>query len=80
MAEPPATPRWVKVFGIILLALTLLVSLILLTGRGRHGPERHMSPAGSSGSFVVAGTFGNSAGSALSGVVARIPAEVQAQS
>ncbi len=34
------TPRWVKVLGIIALALVLLVVIMLLTG---HGPGRHMS-------------------------------------
>ena len=33
------TPRWVKVFAIIGLALVLLVIVMLLTG---HGPGRHM--------------------------------------
>jgi hypothetical protein len=33
------TPRWVKVFGIIGLALALLMGLMLLTG---HGPGRHL--------------------------------------
>jgi hypothetical protein len=32
-------PRWVKVFGIIGLAVVLLIVVMLLTG---HGPGRHM--------------------------------------
>jgi hypothetical protein len=32
------TPRWVKVFGIIALALLLLFVILMLTG---HGPGRH---------------------------------------
>jgi hypothetical protein len=34
------TPRWVKVFGIIAVALVVLVIFMLLTG---HGPGRHAS-------------------------------------
>ena len=34
----PGTPRWVKVFGIIALALVLLFVILMLTG---HGPGRH---------------------------------------
>jgi hypothetical protein len=41
--QPEGTPRWVKIFGIVAaLALTLIVVLIL-TGRGGHGPGRHVS-------------------------------------
>jgi hypothetical protein len=38
----PGTPRWVKVFGIIVLVLVLLVVVTMLTDPGRHGPGRHM--------------------------------------
>lgn len=41
---PPATPTWVKVFGIILLALALVVGIVMLSG-GEHGPSRHMPSA-----------------------------------
>jgi hypothetical protein len=34
------TPRWVKVFGGILIAVVLLVVLLKLIG-GEHGPGRH---------------------------------------
>lgn len=38
------TPRWVKVSGIIALALVLLFVTLMLTGRGGgHGPGRHTS-------------------------------------
>ncbi len=43
-----ATPRWVKVFGIIALVLILLVGVLLLTGGGNHGPGRH-TPSGEAG-------------------------------
>jgi hypothetical protein len=37
------TPRWVKVFGSILIALLLLFLLMHLTGLiGHHGPGRHL--------------------------------------
>jgi hypothetical protein len=35
-------PRWVKVSGIIALAVLLLVIILLLTGSD-HGPSRHKS-------------------------------------
>lgn len=38
---PPATPRWVKVFGIITLIVALLVLGLLLFSGGTHGPRRH---------------------------------------
>lgn len=43
MAEPrpyPGAPRWVKVFGIVVLLAVLLFVILLLT-RGPHGPQRH---------------------------------------
>ena len=45
----PGTPRWVKVYGIIVIVLVLLVVVMLLTG---HGPGRH-TPSGDAGSQVV---------------------------
>jgi len=39
------TPRWVKVSGLIALALALLLVLLLLLGGGEHGPGRHRRPA-----------------------------------
>ncbi len=42
----PPMPRWVKVFGIVLIVLVLLVGIILFTGiGGEHGPGRH-NPSG----------------------------------
>jgi len=44
--SPPGTPRWVKVFGIIVLVAVLLLVGLLLFGGGAHGPQRHsFSPA-----------------------------------
>ena len=36
------TPRWVKVSGVIAIAVLLLILIVLLTG-GNHGPGRHRS-------------------------------------
>jgi ABC-type transporter Mla subunit MlaD len=35
------TPRWVKVFGIIALVLVVLLVVMIIAGRGDHGPGRH---------------------------------------
>jgi hypothetical protein len=43
-----ATPRWVKVAGLIALVVLLLFVILLLTGGG-HGPGRHTSSGGSPG-------------------------------
>ncbi len=40
------TPRWVKVFGIVLAIIVLLVVLMMLLSGGKHGPGRHMSSGG----------------------------------
>jgi len=64
----PGTPRWVKVFGIIVIVLVLLVGIIMFTGLGgEHGPGRHM-PGGdtrpSSGQENTGGVGGPVASSA----------------
>ena len=42
-ASTAGTPRWVKVFGVIVIVLVLLVAVLLLTGvGGLHGPARHI--------------------------------------
>ncbi len=44
------TPRWVKVFGIIAVAVVVLFLVLVLTGRGGdHGPGRHIDGDDSSG-------------------------------
>jgi hypothetical protein len=50
--RPPGTPRWVKVSGIIALALVLLVVVMLLVGGGPggHGPGRHIPGGNTPGS------------------------------
>jgi hypothetical protein len=40
-AQTNGTPRWVKVFGIVALIVIVLVVVMLVTGRGGHGPGRH---------------------------------------
>lgn len=40
------TPRWVKVFGIIVLILVLLVGILHLTGNSLGGPGSHTLPIG----------------------------------
>jgi hypothetical protein len=42
------TPRWVKVFGIIVIILVLLVIIMMSIGGGSHGPGRH-TPFGDTG-------------------------------
>ena len=37
--DDTGTPRWVKVFGIIVLVLVLLFVILMLTG---HSPGRHI--------------------------------------
>lgn len=41
---PPSTPRWVKIFLIIVIVLVLLFIILKITGiGGEHGPSRHFS-------------------------------------
>jgi hypothetical protein len=46
----PGTPRWVKVFGIIVIVVVLLVVARIFIG-GEHGPGRH-APSGDTGGQV----------------------------
>ncbi|MEU5789921.1 hypothetical protein ABZ754_19585 [Micromonospora purpureochromogenes] len=47
---PSGVPRWVKVFGIVVVVLLALFAIAQLTGvAGEHGPSRHL-PAGASAS------------------------------
>lgn len=41
---PPAMPRWVKVFGLIVIALILLGVLSTVIGGVQHGPNLHTMP------------------------------------
>ena len=42
-ARPPATPRWVKMSGVVLalIVLAVLVKVLVGGGVGGHGPGRH---------------------------------------
>lgn len=51
--QHPGTPRWITVFGVIAVALFLLVLYNVLAGGG-HGPSRH-APAGAAGGHTGAG-------------------------
>ncbi|MFC4711755.1 hypothetical protein [Planococcus dechangensis] len=53
--QPPRTPRWLKVFGLIAIALILLVIAIMLFGGGNHGPGRHSSGDEATQQFVLNG-------------------------
>ena len=46
----PGTPRWVKVFAIIVIVVVLLVVAMMFIG-GEHGPGRH-TPSGEAGGQV----------------------------
>lgn len=73
MAEPSpgaGTPRWVKVFGVIAVALILLFVVIQFTGvGGGHGPGRH-TPSGDVGSKDLPSSVALSVGTEI-----RIPPE-----
>ena len=61
----PGTPRWVKVFGIIVIVLVLLGGIIVFTGiGGEHGPSRHTPPGGSGGQTRPSSVDGPAAWSA----------------
>ena len=48
----PGTPRWVKVFGIVVIVLVVMVVILLLSG---HGPGRHTSSGDAGGRVVLSG-------------------------
>ena len=39
--SPPPIPAWVKVFGVLAIAVLVLLVVLLVFGGGRHGPGRH---------------------------------------
>jgi hypothetical protein len=43
-ASPPATPRWMKLSGLIVIVLVLLVIALHLTGYSPGGPGSHSMP------------------------------------
>lgn len=40
-AKPPAVPRWVRISGLIALAVILLAVVVMALAGGEHGPDRH---------------------------------------
>ncbi|MDD9380339.1 hypothetical protein M8Z33_27530 [Streptomyces sp. ZAF1911] len=59
----PGMPRWVKICGIVGIAVALLIVVMLLIG-GEHSPSRHIQGAGPG----VVATAAVDAGSALAEV------------
>lgn len=41
--EYPGMPRWVKITGLVTLAVILIAIVIMLLVGGEHGPARHFS-------------------------------------
>lgn len=57
--SPPGIPLWMKVSGIIVIALVLVFVILKLTGLGGdHGPGRHI-PSGDAGGDTPAIEFGS---------------------
>jgi hypothetical protein len=54
-------PRWVRIVGIIALALGVLALIVLLTG-GNHGPGRHQSSSGHGGQLPSVATAAHNRG------------------
>jgi hypothetical protein len=53
LPDPEAgTPRWVKVAGIIALAVIILIVIAILTGR-HEGPARHGASSSDTGTAAV---------------------------
>lgn len=63
--ETTSTPRWVKVFGIIVVALILLFFILMFTrgpgGRGGHTPFRHFGGQAPTSGAIADGGGGSSA-------------------
>lgn len=56
-AEPdgfPGRPRWLKVLGLLAIAVVLVVVVMVLVG-GDHGPGRHLPGGGSGGETAPGG-------------------------
>lgn len=49
----PATPRWVKVSGIVVAVVVLLVIIMLVVGGGQHSPGRHLPSSAAAGATVL---------------------------
>jgi hypothetical protein len=53
----PGTPRWVKVFGIIVIVLAVLVIAMMFIGGGKHGPGRHTQSGDAGGQVLSSSTM-----------------------
>ena len=51
----PGTPRWVKVFGIIVIVVVLLVVGLMFLVGGEHGPGRHTQSGDAGGQVASSG-------------------------
>lgn len=41
--DGPGAPLWFKIFAAVALVVVVALAVLLLTGRGQHGPGRHTS-------------------------------------
>jgi hypothetical protein len=55
----PGTPRWVKVFGIIVIVVVLLVVGLMFIGGGEHGRWRHTSSGDAGGQVAASSAMEN---------------------
>lgn len=44
-AAHAGVPRWVKVFGLVVIGLVVLAVVLMLVNGGEHGPGRHLPSA-----------------------------------
>lgn len=54
-SEPPGMPRWVKIFGLIVLLVIAVLILVMVLVGGEHGPGLHALSGDSSGSSLAHG-------------------------
>ena len=54
--DRPATPRWVKIVGVIALVLLVVVVVALVAGGGEHGPGRHSGSGDGGAQTAPSGT------------------------
>lgn len=61
---PPGMPRWVKVFGLVLIGVLMLAGGLMLFGGGDHGPGRHTGQGGAGQAIEQPASDGDSSGHA----------------
>lgn len=49
---PPGMPRWVKVSGLVVLAVLVVLVVIMLLAGGEHGPGLHTGAADPTGMVI----------------------------